>query len=188
MVDLKVLLVEGLLVIFMITNLVWVTDRTQSDIDKVKVQFDYSEESLDRATLSHRVINRYRSNMAEIKNALSSLGIGIDGWANISAVEANRDVTCTNPNKPVLYKGSLTDPVVPQYNPMYNIIQNSLQLFRKLDVDTTDLSIPQTTEYLHFKQINDLEKALSMSCDKINQLLSGTGIVYSGTTVAGGAM
>lgn len=126
--------------------MIFITDRTQTDIDKIK-SGDYVKEDLQRASLTLQTFNRW-------KQALES----INPTNVLPVITFNTRVNCTNPTQVIKDpEGATTN--LPRYNDPWYYWKAIDDLRKQLPDDhTLDLRyFPSNMDNLTFKNVNALE-------------------------------
>lgn len=157
----------------------WVMDRTAEHIRKY-FSGDFSDETIQRALITTDVIDRWHANIKVIVEILNYYHINIQSALNLTY---NYAVVGTYPDKPVIIVTGIS--VNPE-NTVQRIIYFMEETLKVLDVDTKDLVLPKTTEYLHFSQVNALEEAFKRICIKLNSFNNTAQTIYCGKLISGG--
>lgn len=157
----------------------WVTDRSEEHIRKY-FSGDFSNETIQRALITIDVIGRWHTNIKVMIEILNYYHISIQSALNITY---GYDVDATYPDKLVVMS---PDNIFYPKNIVQRMIYFMEETLRVLDVDTTDLVLPKTTEYLHFSQVNAFEEALKRICIKLNSFNDTTQTMYCGKLISGG--
>lgn len=169
-----------------IEDLVWVTDRSQADIDAILLHDNsWTEENMNKATLTYDVVSRWASNAISVKNALNAAGLRCD--ATWETPTQNAKMWVQYPDKPLVMPPGVS---VPMGNT--NCVYTLIRAFRSF-IDVANIvydrdKLPVDAEFLTYQQINALEEAMSKICTYIADMRNTKVTHYSGQLISGGAL
>lgn len=171
----------------------WITDRDSIFIyclkNNITSYTDWetgktynSRDILNRSTIDYVVYRRWRANYTTMLNILTSLRISttlpvVPTFTNI--ILMNR-VNCTYPGKPIISKYDIKE-TTQNDNPYYYMFNFFNHIIKLSGIDTSKYNIPETTEYLHYSQVNDLEAATQEAYEK----LISPQLIYANTYISG---
>lgn len=171
----------------------WITDRDSifiyclkngitSYVDPETGKKYTNRDILNRSTIDYVGYRRWRINYTAILNNLTSLRISttlpvVPAFTNV--ILTNR-INCTYPGKPIIYKYEIKETTETD-NPYYYMFNFFNHIIKLSGIDTSKYNIPETTEYLHYSQVNDLEAATQEAYEKLIK----PQLIYANTYISG---
>lgn len=176
----------------------WVTDRTEEHINNV-LHGSITINDIDRACISLRVAERWEYSIETMQTWLNTRGIYPQ--CTFSSPSRLQRMTCTNPHIPFPYSPEWAAPDPDREddtwrpyeesmgygeNPVFEMFECFREIISIMSVDVSDLTIPQTAEFLYWYEINDLEEAMRRANQKMLDTYDSRKTHYSGQLISGG--
>ena len=171
-----------------IEDLIWVTDRTQADIDAVLLHStECTEENINKATLTYDVVDRWAFNAISVKKALNDAGLRCDVTWDTLTLTKNAKMWVSYPDRPLVMPPGVNTPMG-NTNCVYTLIKAFRTFIDVANIVYDRDKLPVDAEFLTYQQINALEEAMSKICAYIADMRDTKVTHYSGQLISGGAL